>query len=271
MTGGAAADILSGRGNHDTLSGLEGDDTLRGGGGNDTLLGGAGNDTLLGGAGNDWLTGGAGADTLTGGAGNDRFIFAGGDAGPGAARDTVTDFSAAAYTDQLDLSGIDANADLAGDQPSCCAWRPASPPPASSTCRAACSTATRMAIRRPSSRSPCPASRPCSPAFLGPLKVAPPAAQARGPVPRAEAACLPPGAACPSRPCFPASGRSPPRPGFTPWLASPPGRRLRHGADPGWPCGDFRPRQRLGLRAACQDQQPTGPSRSVRGARRLLP
>ncbi|WP_408887528.1 calcium-binding protein [Teichococcus aestuarii] len=116
LTGGAAADILSGRGNHDTLSGLEGDDTLRGGGGNDTLLGGAGNDTLLGGAGNDWLTGGAGADTLTGGAGNDRFIFAGGDAGPGAARDTVTDFSAAAYTDQLDLSGIDANADLAGDQ-----------------------------------------------------------------------------------------------------------------------------------------------------------
>ncbi|MDQ1081377.1 hypothetical protein [Pseudoroseomonas cervicalis] len=117
LTGGEGRDLLSGLGNADTLSGLGGDDVLAGGGGNDVLLGGAGNDVLLGGEGDDRLVGGAGADTLTGGAGNDRFVFANGDSGnDSVARDTITDFSAAPYADQLDLSGIDADLTVAGDQ-----------------------------------------------------------------------------------------------------------------------------------------------------------
>ncbi|WP_302466833.1 calcium-binding protein [Teichococcus coralli] len=116
LTGTAGNDALSGRGNADILSGLGGDDTLQGGGGDDRLDGGAGNDILLGGEGNDILIGGPGADTLTGGAGNDRFVFANGDVGLGAARDVITDFNATAYTDLLDLSGIDANTGLDGDQ-----------------------------------------------------------------------------------------------------------------------------------------------------------
>lgn len=98
------------------LLGTAGDDRLVGRGNNDTLSGGAGHDALIGGGGNDVLTGGPGADTLTGGAGNDRFVFADGDVGLGAARDVITDFSTALYTDLLDLSGIDANTGLAGDQ-----------------------------------------------------------------------------------------------------------------------------------------------------------
>ncbi|MDJ0389003.1 hypothetical protein QMO56_12840 [Roseomonas sp. E05] len=116
LVGSASNDVLTGRGNADSLSGLAGDDTLQGGGGDDRLDGGIGNDILLGGDGNDTLIGGPGADTLTGGAGNDRFIFADGDVGTGAARDVITDFNATAYTDLLDLAGIDANTAVDGDQ-----------------------------------------------------------------------------------------------------------------------------------------------------------
>jgi len=116
LIGTAGDDVLTGRGNADTLSGLGGNDTLQGGGGDDRLDGGAGNDILLGGDGNDTLIGGPGADTLTGGAGNDRFVFADGDVGLGAARDVITDFNATAYTDLLDLAGIDANMMVDGDQ-----------------------------------------------------------------------------------------------------------------------------------------------------------
>ncbi|MCQ4162037.1 poly(beta-D-mannuronate) C5 epimerase [Roseomonas sp. GC11] len=116
LVGSAGNDVLSGRGNGDTLSGLGGNDILAGGGGEDLLLGGDGNDTLLGGEGNDRLVGGAGADVLTGGAGNDRFIFSNGDVGTGSARDIITDFNAAPYADQLDLSGIDADLTQTGDQ-----------------------------------------------------------------------------------------------------------------------------------------------------------
>ncbi|WP_419895833.1 calcium-binding protein [Roseomonas sp. USHLN139] len=116
LVGTEAADLLTGRGNADTISGLAGNDILAGGGGDDLLLGGTGNDMLLGGEGNDRLVGGAGTDTLTGGAGNDRFIFSEGDVGRGSARDVITDFNAAAYADQLDLSGIDADLTTPGDQ-----------------------------------------------------------------------------------------------------------------------------------------------------------
>ena len=79
------------------------------------ITGNAGANTLSGDAGNDTLIGGAGTDRLTGGTGNDTFRFgAWTDLGLGAARDLVTDFTRG--QDRIDLSLIDANAALAGDQ-----------------------------------------------------------------------------------------------------------------------------------------------------------
>jgi serralysin len=99
--------------------------TLLGGVGNDTLDGGAGNDTLDGGAGNDSLNGGAGVDTLTGGADSDRFVFSAlTDSGLTAVlRDVISDFVVGA--DTIDLSAIDGNNTLAGDQ--AFSWRGTAP------------------------------------------------------------------------------------------------------------------------------------------------
>lgn len=81
----------------------------------DVLTGDAGGNALDGGAGNDRLTGGRGADTLHGGAGHDVFIFtnlsdstirAGG-------RDTILGFGSG---DRFDLSAIDANSEIRGNQ-----------------------------------------------------------------------------------------------------------------------------------------------------------
>ena len=119
-TGTAGNDTLAGdtidAGSHDSLSGLAGNDSLSGLAGNDTLDGGAGNDTLNGGSGNDTLIGGVGKDALTCGAGNDIFDFnalteLGLDS---ATRDVITDFTVG--QDKIDLSTIDANTLLAGDQ-----------------------------------------------------------------------------------------------------------------------------------------------------------
>jgi len=80
----------------------------------DSLTGSRGINRLEGGAGNDVIRGGGGADTLVGGAGNDLFVF-----GPSdlqiwsQASTTILDFSPG---DKIDLSAIDANASLAGDQ-----------------------------------------------------------------------------------------------------------------------------------------------------------
>jgi Ca2+-binding RTX toxin-like protein len=93
------------------------DNVIVGNGGNNLLGGGAGSDTLSGGLGDDVLVGGAGADRMSGGAGADLFDFnLVGEAavGPGL-RDVLTDFSAAQF-DHIDLSGIDANASLPGNQ-----------------------------------------------------------------------------------------------------------------------------------------------------------
>ena len=83
---------------------------------NNVMIGGSGNNTLTGAAGNDTLIGGAGNDTLIGGAGNDTFVLsAATDSGVGAGnRDIITDFLSG--TDRIDLSGMDANAGLAGNQ-----------------------------------------------------------------------------------------------------------------------------------------------------------
>jgi Ca2+-binding RTX toxin-like protein len=121
-TGGSGSDTLVSIENllgsqyADQLTGNTGANRLEGGAGNDTLSGGSGNDTLDGGAGNDTLIGGAGKDVMTGGAGNDIFDFnALSELGLGSTlRDVITDFTRG--QDKIDLSTIDTNASLTGDQ-----------------------------------------------------------------------------------------------------------------------------------------------------------
>ncbi|HTO31063.1 MAG TPA: hypothetical protein VL202_07805 [Pararhizobium sp.] len=98
------------------VRGQRGADKLYGGKGNDVFEGGDGKDRLSGGAGNDHLDGGAGQDDLYGGTGKDRFIFKSAkELGTSkTATDTIFDFSKG---DVIDLSAIDANSKLAGDQP----------------------------------------------------------------------------------------------------------------------------------------------------------
>jgi Ca2+-binding RTX toxin-like protein len=80
-----------------------------------SINGGTGNDSLTGSAGDDRIDGGAGTDLLAGGAGNDTFVFAAAaqsKAGTATA-DHILDF---VLGDLIDLSLIDANGSLAGNQ-----------------------------------------------------------------------------------------------------------------------------------------------------------
>lgn len=124
LNGGDGDDTLHGAGGADTLNGGEGNDqawggavgdTINGDGGDDSLFGEAGEDTLFGGDGLDVLNGGAGSDFLAGGLGVDRFVYlALADSTAKAnGRDIVTDLMA---EDVIDLSAIDANTGVAGDQ-----------------------------------------------------------------------------------------------------------------------------------------------------------
>ena len=116
LKGFGGADTLYGGDGNDTLYGMDGIDTLHGENGNDTLDGGNEDERLLvGGTGNDTLDGGLGEDTLTGGAGGDTFAFNALAESTVAAPDDVIDFSAAAG-DKIDLSAIDANTLVAGNQ-----------------------------------------------------------------------------------------------------------------------------------------------------------
>jgi fimbrial isopeptide formation D2 family protein/uncharacterized repeat protein (TIGR01451 family) len=125
-TGAVTANLATGLGtqgeaNGDTYAGIENltgggfNDRLTGDGGANRLEGGAGNDTLAGGGGNDTILGGAGRDSMTGGAGADRFAWTALSESAAASADRVVDF-AWAQGDMLDLSAIDANLTLAGDQ-----------------------------------------------------------------------------------------------------------------------------------------------------------
>ncbi len=105
---GGSADI-NGTGN-----GL--DNYILGNGGSNTLIGGAGKDVISGGAGNDFITGGLDGDQLTGGLGADTFVYTTlGDFGSGGTNDRISDFNRA-DGDKLDLTGVDANSNLATDQ-----------------------------------------------------------------------------------------------------------------------------------------------------------
>lgn len=114
-TGNGLANEIYGNDGANVLSGLGGHDRIFGGAGNDVLIGGDGDDRLAGQDGDDVLIGGAGSDRLYGDAGADRFVFQHISDSPVSAGDTVVGFSAA-QGDRIDLSQIDANALLQGDQ-----------------------------------------------------------------------------------------------------------------------------------------------------------
>lgn len=89
--------------------------TLTGNAAANTLIGAQGNDVLSGAAGNDILVGGTGTDRMTGGVGADIFRFTStADSLAGLTQDVITDFCRG--VDKIDLSLIDANAMLAGNQ-----------------------------------------------------------------------------------------------------------------------------------------------------------
>jgi Ca2+-binding RTX toxin-like protein len=96
--------------------GNELDNRIVGGSGDDILEGGAGSDMITGGAGNDILIGGTGGDDLYGGTGADKFVFTSAADFVGNGRlDIIYDFSTA-EGDKIDLTGVDANTNVAGDQ-----------------------------------------------------------------------------------------------------------------------------------------------------------
>ena len=105
---------LLGRGGQDNIQGFAGDDLLYGNTGNDQISGGFDDDQLFGGSGNDTLQGNMGVDRLTGGVGADLFQFVSTAESPRDEADTILDFLRG--TDRIDLSAIDANPTLAGDQ-----------------------------------------------------------------------------------------------------------------------------------------------------------
>jgi Ca2+-binding RTX toxin-like protein len=100
----------------DRLMGSSGNDYLHGNGGSDHIDGGAGRDELRGGSGDDILIGGLGADILHGGDGRDTFTFRHpGESGIGSgARDVIRWFQPG--TDKINVSLIDANTAVAGNQ-----------------------------------------------------------------------------------------------------------------------------------------------------------
>jgi Ca2+-binding RTX toxin-like protein len=97
--------------------------SFKGGDGNETIVGNAlnniidgnnGNDVMKGGAGNDTIRGDQGVDTYWGGAGNDTFFFKRiSDSREQDGIDTIMDFTKG---DKIDLSTIDANSKVSGDQ-----------------------------------------------------------------------------------------------------------------------------------------------------------
>lgn len=112
--GAGGNDFVSGGANRDELWGDMGHDTLMGGAGRDSLFGNEGNDTLKAGSENDLLIGGTGLDLLTGGGGADRFIFKSITDSIVGAADKIVDFNPG--MDFIDLSAIDANTAVDGDQ-----------------------------------------------------------------------------------------------------------------------------------------------------------
>jgi serralysin len=116
IDGGAGKDDIYGGYGNDKLNGGDNSDNIDGGANNDRLYGDDGDDVLFGGTGNDTLSGGYGEDQLEGGKGRDVFEFHDEDRvtinNPNI--DTIKDFTPG--TDTIDLSMIDADTTIKGDQ-----------------------------------------------------------------------------------------------------------------------------------------------------------
>lgn len=113
---GGGNDVVRGGRGADSLGGNKGRDELFGQGGADMLRGGRGNDRINGGRGGDEIEGNLGQDILTGGRGSDIFRYKMlRDSGPGRGeRDWITDLGRG--NDKIDLSKIDAEPLLGGNQ-----------------------------------------------------------------------------------------------------------------------------------------------------------
>ncbi|CAN5523937.1 hypothetical protein BH10PSE7_BH10PSE7_02150 [soil metagenome] len=106
VVGSSQADRLIGDDDSNGLQGRAGADVLIGNGGRDWLSGGNDADTIYGNTGRDVLTGGTGAD---------QFVYNSiSEAGIYSTRDVITDFAHA--SDKINLSPIDANTGVGGDQ-----------------------------------------------------------------------------------------------------------------------------------------------------------
>lgn len=93
--------------------GGSGDDLITGNDVDNRLTGNDGDDSLLGGKGNDVLDGGAGEDSLDGGKGKNIYLFDTLSDSTNAASDTIEKLTS---KDKIDLSAIDANTTVGGDQ-----------------------------------------------------------------------------------------------------------------------------------------------------------
>jgi Ca2+-binding RTX toxin-like protein len=96
------------------------DNVITGNAASNRLNGGGGNDRLVGGDGVDYFTGGAGADTFVGEINATKIVGKGGSISV----DVILDYQAG--VDKIDLSGIDANTNIAGNQ--AFAWTKAANP-----------------------------------------------------------------------------------------------------------------------------------------------
>lgn len=115
IIGSQHQDEIFGDNAHNQLYGLGGHDAIEGDSGNDVIDGGDGLDKLFGQDGDDTLIGGAGQDRLFGGAGADTFVFLSIDDSRVGSEDEIVEFTRS-HGDKIDLSKIDANTGVGGDQ-----------------------------------------------------------------------------------------------------------------------------------------------------------
>lgn len=108
--------IVKGTAGADTLRGTSGADTISGSGGNDTITALGGADKIDAGAGNDRIKGGPGADEMFGGSGADVFVYRSVADSPFNANYTIDWIRDWESIDTIDLSAIDANSTIAGNQ-----------------------------------------------------------------------------------------------------------------------------------------------------------
>lgn len=107
VTGNGLANRITGSASEDTIRGLGGNDLLIGNDGLDVIDGGEGDDRIIGGEWTDWITSGPGRDVIVYNAVTEAT------SGPAWDYETITDWDSA---DMIDLSGIDANTALPGNQ-----------------------------------------------------------------------------------------------------------------------------------------------------------